>query len=124
MPKKKSDALPGFGARLAKLRKAAGYTQTELADELQTSQRMIAYYEGPTAHPPAALLPEMARVLGVSTDELLGVTPVKAKKAKADNRLQRRLQQIEKLDPKEKRQIIQLLDTFIEREKLKQKANL
>ena len=30
---------------------------------------------------------------------------------------------IEKLDPKAKRQITQLLDTFIEREKLKQRVN-
>jgi len=36
--------------------------------------------------------------------------------------LQRRLQQIEKLGAREKRQILQFLDTFIEREKLKRKA--
>ncbi len=37
--------------------------------------------------------------------------------------LERRLLAIEKLDPKAKRQITQLLDTFIEREKLKQRVN-
>jgi len=37
-------------------------------------------------------------------------------------RLWRRFSQIEKLDAKEKRQVIQLLDTFIEKERLKQKA--
>jgi hypothetical protein len=39
------------------------------------------------------------------------------------NRLDRRLMEIEKLDPKANRQITQLLDTFIEREKLKQRVD-
>jgi hypothetical protein len=40
-----------------------------------------------------------------------------------DTQLQRRLQRIEKLDPKARRQITQLLDTFIEREELKQRID-
>jgi len=42
---------------------------------------------------------------------------------KPDTQLQRRLQRIEKLDPKARRQITQILDTFIEREELKQRIN-
>ena len=41
----------------------------------------------------------------------------------ATNRLERRLQEIEKLDAAERRQIIQIIDTFIERGKLKQRMN-
>ena len=45
------------------------------------------------------------------------------RRAKAtDTRLKRRLQQIEKLDVTERRQIIQLIDAFIERGQLKRKA--
>ncbi len=54
----------------------------------------------------------------MSADELLGIKPVRKGK-KPDTQLQRRLQRIEKLDPKARRQITQLLDTFIEREELK-----
>ena len=61
-----------FGERLAQLRKAAGFTQTELAQDLGISQRMVAYYESPTASPPANLLPRIAATLGVSIDELFG----------------------------------------------------
>jgi transcriptional regulator with XRE-family HTH domain len=39
--------ITGFGERLATLRKAAGFTQTELANELGISQRMVAYCEQP-----------------------------------------------------------------------------
>jgi hypothetical protein len=44
-------------------------------------------------------------------------------KERTDTQLHQRLQRIEKLDPKAKRQITQLLDTFIEHEELKQRVN-
>jgi transcriptional regulator with XRE-family HTH domain len=123
MPKAKK-SVTEFGARLTTLRKGAGYTQVELAAALGTTQRMIAYYESRAEKAPAALLPQMAEVLGVSADELLGIKPLKQSKSKQpDTRLQRRLQRIEKLDPKARRQVTQLLDTFIEREELKQRLN-
>jgi DNA-binding XRE family transcriptional regulator len=57
MPRKKIEGMPGFGARLAQLRKAAGYTQVELAAEIgvSVSQRNIAYYEGQTVREQAQL---------------------------------------------------------------------
>jgi transcriptional regulator with XRE-family HTH domain len=123
MPKTKRQNGASFGARLAELRQQAGYTQVELAQELGISQRMIAYYEGQTEHPPTTLLPEIARVLGVSADALLGVGVVTKRAKPKDTRLQRRLQQIEKLGAREKRQILQLLDTFLENQKLKQRMS-
>jgi len=120
MPRKvNAEAAIGFGQRLAKLRKAAGITQTAFAQEIGISQRMMAYYEGPTAHPPANLLAPMARALGVSVDTLLGVETSKRRAKATDTRLARRLQEIEKLGAAEKRQIMQIIDTFIERDKLK-----
>jgi transcriptional regulator with XRE-family HTH domain len=111
LARKKSDERPGFGARLAQLRKPAGYTQQELAQELGVSRRMVAYYEGETEHPPAALR--------VTTDELLGATPLRRRAAKTDSRLARRMQQIEQMNPKEKRQVLQILDAPLEREQLR-----
>ena len=121
MPKKKQTA--GFGARLGALRKAAGFTQAELAAEVGVSRRMITYYESQGAHPPTHLLTEIATALRLTTDELLGATPIKKAARPADSRLHRRLQQIEQLDPNEKRQVLQVLDAFIERGKLKKKAH-
>ncbi len=122
MPKKlHAEASAGFGVRLAELRKAAGVTQTALAAEIGISQRMMAYYEGPIAQPPANLLPLIARALGVSIDALLGVESSRRRAKASDTRLQRRLAQIEKLPVQERRQILQVLDAFIERGQLKQK---
>ena len=113
----------GFGERLASLRKASGFTQVELAAELGVSQRMVAYYESPDTTPPAHLLPAIAQVLGVTIDELYGRGAPKRKLAKqeGDSRLRRRLLAIDKLGTSEKRQVLQLLDAFIERGQLKRK---
>jgi transcriptional regulator with XRE-family HTH domain len=121
MPKRKDATTGGFSARLAELRKAAGFTQQDLANAIGVSRRMIAYYEVQTDHPPTTLLPAIAEALAVTTDELLGSAPVKKRAPPKDARLQRRLQQIEKLDPSEQRHVLQVLDAFIERGQLKRK---
>jgi transcriptional regulator with XRE-family HTH domain len=118
--KRKTPVMQSFGERLAQLRKTAGYTQVEFAAELDITQRMVAYYEAPDAQAPAHLLPQMAQALGVSVDVLLGLSEQRNPKRIATNRLERRLLEIDKFDPKAKRQITQLLDSFIEAEKLKQ----
>ena len=74
MPKRKTEVIASFGDRLASLRKAAGYTQVELAAEMGITQRMVAYYEAPNAQPPAHLLPQMAQALDVGSDVLLGLS--------------------------------------------------
>jgi hypothetical protein len=81
---------------------------------------MIAYYESPQANPPATLPPALAKALGVTTDALLGVTPApkRARPAASGSRLQ----QLQQLRPREKRQVLQLIDAFVEREKLKQRV--
>jgi transcriptional regulator with XRE-family HTH domain len=104
-----------FGERLARLRTAAGYSQRDLAGEIGISQRMVAYYEGETEYPPAHLLPALARVLGVTTDVLLGVEQVKEKTKVGSQRLWRRFKRLEKLPPKERKQVLAVVDAFIER---------
>jgi transcriptional regulator with XRE-family HTH domain len=117
-------ANSGFNERLTALRKAAGFTQVALAGELGISQRMMAYYESPNATPPAHLLPAIAQALGVSIDDLYGRSAPKKRLAKqeGDSRLRRRLLAIEKLGTAEKRQVLQLIDAFIERGQLRSKV--
>lgn len=65
----------GFGPRLAQARKARGWSQEKLGAAVGVSQRVIAYYEADHAQPPGPMLPELARALSVSTDQLLGLEP-------------------------------------------------
>lgn len=120
MSKRKTPVMQSFGERLAQLRKTAGHTQVEFAAEVDITQRMVAYYEAPDAQAPAHLLPQMAQVLGVSVDVLLGLSEQRSPKRIATNWLERRLLEINKFDIKAKRQITRFLDSFIEAGKLKQ----
>jgi len=81
MRKTREQPAQSLGARLAELRKAAGLTQVELAEAIGTSQRMVAYYESTGDYPLARLLRHLSQALGVSTDELLGITPPRSRLA-------------------------------------------
>jgi transcriptional regulator with XRE-family HTH domain len=123
MPKQKSPEATTFGQRLVALRNAMALTQQQLADEVGVSRRMIAYYEGQSEHPPTTLLPVLARALQVSADALLGLAPTTQRNGRVrDTRMQRRLQQIATLPAEERRQILQLVDAFIERGQLKRRT--
>ncbi|HBE73043.1 MAG TPA: hypothetical protein DDW31_02970 [candidate division Zixibacteria bacterium] len=50
---------------------------------------------------------------------MMGLDKLNAAPKTKDNRLYRRLSQLEKLPAKERKQIVQLLDTYLEREKLR-----
>lgn len=112
MPKRKRESGASFGKRLAQLRKAAGFTQQELADDIGVSRRMIAYYEGETEYPPTALLPDLAHALKVSTDELLGIKPVK-QTDKTNRRLLRRIQQFDQLPKRDQEALLRTIDAFL-----------
>lgn len=126
MPKIKAqqDEYSSFGKQMAKLRNERGYSQRDLARETGISQRMIAYYEKQANFPPTHVLPVLAKSLNVTVDQLLGVEKTQGNGKNKDMRLWRRFSQVEKLDVKEKRQVIQLLDTFIEKERLKKEAQV
>lgn len=122
MPSAKSAPAPrpGFGELLVRARKAAGYTQQELADVLGVTRRTVVYYEGQDAPPMAVFLAGVTKALGVSADELLGLEAGKtAPAAPASAKLARRLAALEALSPAEQRQAVELLDALIERAKLK-----
>jgi len=123
MPRRKkqiTEFIKDFGERLAQLRQAAGYSQRDFAAEVGISQRMVVYYESECERMPIHLLPLFARVLGVSTDQLLGIEKIKSNDRRKDNRLWRRFSQVEKLPPSLRKQIVQILDAFLERERLRQ----
>ena len=101
----------------------AVFIQVELAAERSILQRMVACCESLQAAPAATLLPSIANAPRVSIDELFGRT-VKRRLPKqgSDSRLRRRLLAIEKLEPVEKHQVLQLRDALIKRVRLKRQA--
>jgi len=102
-----------FGRRLARLRKEAGYSQRSLAAEIGISNRMVAYYEAQTEHPPAHLLTPIADALSLSVDQLLGRAPVSKRKAPQNERLIRQLRQVEKLPPRARQSVLEHIDALV-----------
>jgi len=108
-----------FGKRLAALRKAAGFTQQQLADKTKISRRMVAYYETQPSNPPSEVILTLAAALHVTTDQLLGFQqPAKLLQAHGpqstvDLRLWRKLQRISELPEDKRRAIQQVLDGFL-----------
>ncbi len=102
-----------FGNRLARLRRDKGFTQTELGEAIGVSQRVISYYERETKKPASKLLPQIARVLGVSTDELLGLDKAMPDARTRDARLLRKFKEVEKLPASDRKAIIQVIDAMV-----------
>ncbi len=65
-----------IGRRIAMLRKEKGYTQEQLAEMLNISPQAVSKWENDISSPDISLIPKIAEILGVTTDELLGVTPL------------------------------------------------
>lgn len=102
--KRKPKFIEGsFGKTLGAIRKARGLTQKELAEKISVSQRMINYYECESVHPPVALLPDLARALNLSIEQLLGVKAIRDAALSQDKRLMRRLKLLQELPPKDQK---------------------
>lgn len=62
-----------LGRRLKRVRKMRGLRQKQLADQAHISSQTVGYCERGEGYPQANVLRDMARVLEVSTDYLLGL---------------------------------------------------
>jgi transcriptional regulator with XRE-family HTH domain len=116
MPRNKR-AGSEFGERLAALRKERGLTQVQLAEAMGATQRAMSYYENECDFPPGPILIELARVLKVSTDELLGVKTIRGRRVPQDDpevrRLWKKFQQILQLPEKDRRAVIRLVNSLV-----------
>jgi len=104
-----------FGKRLAQLRKARGLTQTDLGDKVGISFRMIAYYEGQTNYLPTHILPQLARALGISVDELTDTSTTSVVPVDVDGVVWRRFLRLQELPPKARAAALQQLDALLDR---------
>ncbi len=64
--------MSDFGKNLKRIRKNKGYTQKELAEHLHFGYSAISNYESGRNEPSLDILMELADILGVTTDELIG----------------------------------------------------
>lgn len=61
-----------MGKRISSLRKAKGLTQEQLAEQMNVSPQAVSKWENDVSCPDISIVRQLASVLGVTTDELLG----------------------------------------------------
>lgn len=62
-----------MGKRIAANRKRLGLTQDQMAEKLGVTAQAVSKWENDQSCPDIAMIPRLAELFGVSTDELLGV---------------------------------------------------
>jgi transcriptional regulator with XRE-family HTH domain len=102
-----------LGARIASTRKAQNITQVQLAEWLGVSQQTINAYEVGRRRMPVFSLPLIARLLGVSIEELMGEEPAPAKRGPTP-KLQQQIERIQKLPKSRQRFVMEMLDTVLQ----------
>lgn len=102
------------GVRLAALRKQAGLSQAALAEAVGIPQRTISFYEREAVAIPSTLVPTLAKVLGVSMEELLGINDG-AQRAKRGpkSQLERQLEAIATLPRNQQQKILAVVEAMI-----------
>jgi transcriptional regulator with XRE-family HTH domain len=115
---KRPSSVNEFGKRLKELRKANGLTMAQLGNKTGVSYRVIAYYELESNHPPVHIIVPLAKALGVTTDELLGVKNVEPVLNPEQASLWRRLKKAESLTKRDRRALLQVLDALVKKNKI------
>jgi len=112
MDMKSKTSIHNFGKRLATLRKSKGLTQTNLANKIGVSRRVVTYYEAESKYPPTHLIMPIAKALKISVDELLGVKKINI--SDPDNaKLWRKLNKAEKLPQKDQKAVIHYIEALL-----------
>ena len=110
---KDQEFFKALGARIALARKAQDLTQQQVADRLGVAQHTYAQYELGIRRIPASTLPQLARDLGVTMDELMGQNEHLRAKPGPASKLQKQFERIQQFPRTKQRVVMEMLDAFI-----------
>lgn len=116
MPRRRSKpAAPEsiIGSRIAEIRRRRTLTQVQLAGALGMDQSLLSRYERGALRLHGSLVADLARVLQVTADEILGLQEPKENGFRLDRRVVRRIQRIERLPRRKKEILLATIDSFL-----------
>jgi transcriptional regulator with XRE-family HTH domain len=120
MPRRRTLKLPPLdygnetvGQRLARLRKERGYTQVELAKKIGLIQTLVSSYELDKLRLSGEMAVRFALALDITTDALLHPKAGKKKSRKPSLKVMRRMEEIEKLPPRQQTVVLSALDSIL-----------
>ena len=99
--------------RVARIRKEKGITQVEMAKRLGVTQPMVSRIEKGELRLNGEVIVKVAKLLQVSTDELLGVKAIKNSQPEISRRWLRRLKKISQLSKRDQDGLIQTVDRYL-----------
>ncbi len=114
MPRRLAKPRPKQAARLVALRKAAGLSQAELAELVDVSPKSIAYWETSATPPRSDVLPQLAKALGVSVEDILANQATKPRRPGPVGKLQRVFEQAVTLPRREQNLVAKFVQTLVE----------
>jgi transcriptional regulator with XRE-family HTH domain len=115
--KRRMDAI---ASQVARIRKEQGFTQIEMAKKLKTSQSVYSKYERGELRLHADTLQQIAKILGVTPNELFGITDGGAAKKAATSdenipkRFLRRLRGVQNLTRTDQDYLLRTIDMFVQ----------
>ena len=101
--------------RLTRIRQQKAISQREFCAKLEVSQPMMSHYERGERRIPSDLLADMAEILGVSTDELIGLKTPKKNTPEMDaetKKLWKKFQKMSQLPEHDQRAVIRLINSL------------
>jgi transcriptional regulator with XRE-family HTH domain len=113
VPVTEKDFYRALGRRIAAARKAQGLSQQQLADELGIPQQTLGHYEVGRVRVAVAQLPQIARALATTVEELIGEEPRPGKRGPAPKLLQQ-MERIQRLPRTKQRFVMEMLDTILQ----------
>lgn len=104
-----------LGERIATLRKQRDITQAELSRLLGFSQQQVLSFEKGRRRIPVSLIPELAEILRVSCEELLGVAPRRAQRPGRGrpSHLEKQFEQVSQLPRAKQKRVSEMLDALL-----------
>ena len=102
-----------LGAHIAAIRKEHQITQVQMAKLLSISQQHVASYECGRRKVPVIALPRLAKIFGLTIDELLSVKKQPNKRGPV-SALNRQVEQIRLLPRTKQKFVMDMLDTVIQ----------
>jgi len=112
LSKEETDFFVQLGARIAQQRKAQAITQAQLAEWLGVSQQTITAYEVGRRRIQVSSLPTIARLLGVSVEELIGGNNARSKRGPAP-KIQQQLERVSALPKAKQKFVSEMLDSVL-----------
>jgi transcriptional regulator with XRE-family HTH domain len=110
-----------FSERLAKLRNERGLTQGEMASLVVVGIAQMRRYEGSKSSPTLEVIKNIARVLGISADELIFDEDERVPAAKIlDRKLLEQFELVSMLSPNDREAIKTILDSMIIKNRLEE----